>query len=61
MSEDWYAARRLAGSALPLPAESATLADADGRTLAAPQVARTDLPAFDTAAMDGWAVCGQGP
>jgi len=61
VSEDWYAARRLAGSALPLPAESATLADADGRTLAAPQVARTDLPAFDTAAMDGWAVCGQGP
>ena len=61
MSEGWYAAREVAGSASPLPAETVPLAMADGRTLAADQVALTDLPAFDTAAMDGWAVSGEGP
>ena len=57
--EGWYAAREVAGSASPLPAETVPLAMADGRTLAQPQVALTDLPAFDTAAMDGWAVSGE--
>lgn len=61
MSEDWHAARRIAGSAPVLPAETVSLVEAEGRTLAAPQSARTDLPAFDTAAMDGWAVAGEGP
>ena len=61
MSEEWYAARALASGAAALPAESVPLAAADGRTLAAPQRALTDLPAFDTAAMDGWAVAGEGP
>lgn len=61
MSEEWYAARALASAAAALPAESVPLAAADGRTLAAPQRALTDLPAFDTAAMDGWAVAGEGP
>ncbi len=61
MSEEWYAARALASAAAALPAESVPLAAADGRTLAAPQTALTDLPAFDTAAMDGWAVAGEGP
>ncbi|MGW0118932.1 molybdopterin molybdotransferase MoeA [Streptomyces sp. NPDC003327] len=32
-----------------------------GRTLAAPLLALTDLPSFDTSAMDGWAVAGPGP
>ncbi|WP_225881961.1 molybdopterin molybdotransferase MoeA [Streptomyces aureocirculatus] len=32
-----------------------------GRTLAAPLTALTDLPSFDTSAMDGWAVAGPGP
>ncbi|WP_244308505.1 molybdopterin molybdotransferase MoeA [Streptomyces monomycini] len=32
-----------------------------GRTLAEPLVALTDLPSFDTSAMDGWAVAGPGP
>ncbi|MFE9771253.1 molybdopterin molybdotransferase MoeA [Streptomyces sp. NPDC005931] len=32
-----------------------------GLTLAAPLTALTDLPSFDTSAMDGWAVSGPGP
>ncbi|WP_438487118.1 molybdopterin molybdotransferase MoeA [Streptomyces sp. S186] len=59
----WRTARERAEHALheppgPGPAE---LADALGRTLAAPLVALTDLPSFDTSAMDGWAVAGPGP
>ncbi|MBC2873646.1 molybdopterin molybdotransferase MoeA [Streptomyces sp. TYQ1024] len=50
-----------AGAAEPLPALAAPLADAVGRTLAAPLTALTDLPSFDTSAMDGWAVAGPGP
>ena len=37
------------------------LAAADGHTLAEPLVARTDLPAFATSSVDGWAVRGTGP
>jgi molybdopterin molybdotransferase len=32
-----------------------------GLTLAAPLTALTDLPSFDTSAMDGWALAGPGP
>ncbi|WP_240799777.1 molybdopterin molybdotransferase MoeA [Streptomyces sp. A1277] len=32
-----------------------------GHVLAEPLVALTDLPSFDTSAMDGWAVAGPGP
>ncbi|MFE5712458.1 molybdopterin molybdotransferase MoeA [Streptomyces sp. NPDC056501] len=32
-----------------------------GRVLAGPLQALTDLPSFDTSAMDGWAVAGTGP
>jgi molybdopterin molybdotransferase len=32
-----------------------------GLTLAVPLAALTDLPSFDTSAMDGWAVAGPGP
>ncbi|MFB7356528.1 molybdopterin molybdotransferase MoeA [Streptomyces gardneri] len=32
-----------------------------GRVLAGPLLALTDLPSFDTSAMDGWAVAGAGP
>lgn len=45
----------LAG-ARPLPAEQVPLADALGRVLAAPVTAGLDLPRFDNAAMDGYAV-----
>ncbi|KDN84126.1 molybdopterin biosynthesis protein [Kitasatospora cheerisanensis KCTC 2395] len=50
-----------AGGGGPLPVERVPLAAAAGRTLAEPLVALTDLPAFDTSAMDGWAVAGPGP
>ncbi|MEV6975435.1 molybdopterin molybdotransferase MoeA [Kitasatospora sp. NPDC093806] len=49
-------AGRAAFAPLRLP-----LAEALGRTLAEPLTALTDLPAFDTSAMDGWAVAGPGP
>ena len=58
----WATARQVAGeAATPLPAETRRLADAVGHALAAPLTALTDLPAFDTSAMDGWAVAGPGP
>ncbi|MBL1109581.1 molybdopterin molybdotransferase MoeA [Streptomyces sp. 5-8] len=38
-----------------------SLGDALGLVLAAPLDALTDLPSFDTSAMDGWAVAGPGP
>ncbi|WP_225832560.1 molybdopterin molybdotransferase MoeA [Streptomyces sp. NK08204] len=40
---------------------SVPLAEALGLVLAAPLDALTDLPSFDTSAMDGWAVAGPGP
>ncbi|MFC8364994.1 molybdopterin molybdotransferase MoeA [Streptomyces griseorubiginosus] len=40
---------------------SVRLDDALGLALAAPLDALTDLPSFDTSAMDGWAVSGPGP
>src|SRR4051794_4569130 len=43
------------------PAVRLPLAAADGRTLAAPLVTLTDLPAFPTSSIDGWAVRGPGP
>ena len=58
----WQEARRTAGeAAVPLPALPRPLAGAGGHALAGPLTARTDLPAFDTSAMDGWAVSGPGP
>ncbi|WP_099901071.1 molybdopterin molybdotransferase MoeA [Streptomyces sp. TLI_171] len=58
----WPLARRTARAAAgPLPVERAPLDAAAGRTLAEPLAALTDLPAFDTSAMDGWAVAGPGP
>lgn len=59
----WRTARDIARRAVtepPAPRTSA-LAAALGRTLAAPLTALTDLPSFDTSAMDGWAVAGPGP
>ncbi|ARP71119.1 molybdopterin molybdenumtransferase MoeA [Streptomyces pluripotens] len=40
---------------------SVPLSDALGLVLATPLDALTDLPSFDTSAMDGWAVAGPGP
>ncbi|MFG3698937.1 molybdopterin molybdotransferase MoeA [Micromonospora sp. NPDC047620] len=49
------------GLAAALPAVSRPLAELDGHTLAEPLTARTDLPAFPTSSVDGWAVRGAGP
>ncbi|MGX1910810.1 molybdopterin molybdotransferase MoeA [Streptomyces phaeochromogenes] len=59
----WPEARVLAGRAPRRPDAhvSVSLDAALGLVLAAPLTALTDLPAFDTSAMDGWAVAGPGP
>ncbi|MGA5817009.1 molybdopterin molybdotransferase MoeA [Kitasatospora sp. NPDC094028] len=59
----WPRARATARRAglRPLPALGLPLVEALGHTLAEPLTALTDLPAFDTSAMDGWAVAGPGP
>ncbi|WP_229399114.1 molybdopterin molybdotransferase MoeA [Micromonospora okii] len=49
------------GLAAALPAVARPLAEADGHSLAEPLVTRTDLPAFPTSSVDGWAVRGDGP
>ncbi|MFB6890136.1 molybdopterin molybdotransferase MoeA [Kitasatospora sp. NPDC056327] len=59
----WATARetaRRAGRPVSAPLRL-PLNDALGRTLAEPLTALTDLPAFTTSAMDGWAVAGPGP
>jgi molybdopterin molybdotransferase len=52
----WAAGRAAAPDPVAL-----SLADADQHVLADPLVARTDLPAFPTSSVDGWAVRGAGP
>ncbi|MFG2963475.1 molybdopterin molybdotransferase MoeA [Streptomyces sp. NPDC048288] len=54
-------AARAARSGVRRAPVSVPLADALGLVLAAPLDALTDLPSFDTSAMDGWAVAGPGP
>ncbi|MEV0689248.1 molybdopterin molybdotransferase MoeA [Streptomyces sp. NPDC050388] len=55
-------ARPVAGGRAPHRAPVSVPLDAAlGLTLAAPLTALTDLPSFDTSAMDGWAVSGPGP
>ncbi|MET9253583.1 molybdopterin molybdotransferase MoeA [Streptomyces sp. NPDC003717] len=65
---EWHAARSVAERAARAQARAARRAPlsvpldaALGLTLAAPLTALTDLPSFDTSAMDGWAVAGPGP
>jgi molybdopterin molybdotransferase len=50
------AARMVCDLAQPLPSERVGLADADGRVLAAPVVARRTAPVTAVSAMDGYAV-----
>ncbi|SDT80170.1 molybdopterin-binding protein [Actinoplanes derwentensis] len=45
----------------PLPSEHLAISTATGRVLAAPILARSAAPAFDAAAMDGYAIAGPGP
>jgi len=58
----WAQARQAAyDSVEPLTAVTLPLADALGQRLASPHVAAEDLPGFDNAAMDGYAVAGDPP
>lgn len=58
----WSAARRSAtDAAAALPPVAVPLAAAAGAVLARPLVAPGPRPAFDTAAMDGYAVAGSAP
>lgn len=60
----WERARRLAhaaGAARPLAPADVDLADGDGCVLARDVLALTDLPAFDCASVDGYAVRGEAP
>ncbi|MFI5984666.1 molybdopterin molybdotransferase MoeA [Streptomyces sp. NPDC051555] len=50
-----------AGALTPARTHHAPLAEALGEVLVTPLDALTDLPSFDTSAMDGWAVAGPGP
>lgn len=49
---------RLPESKVP---QTLPLAETIGHTLAEDMVALTEVPHYDSAAMDGWAVCGRGP
>ncbi|MER5356737.1 molybdopterin molybdotransferase MoeA [Streptomyces sp. NPDC002785] len=60
----WREARALAarsGRDAPARVRRRPLDQALGHVLAEPLVALTDLPSFDTSAMDGWVVTGPGP
>ncbi|PZM90113.1 MAG: molybdopterin molybdenumtransferase MoeA, partial [Actinobacteria bacterium] len=60
----WLAARSrayAAGRAAAAEPVELPLAHADGHTLAEPLTTLTDLPAFPTSMVDGWAVRGAGP
>ncbi|MGW8888487.1 molybdopterin-binding protein [Streptomyces sp. NPDC055749] len=60
----WADARALAaraGRAAPVAANRLSLDRALGHVLAEALHALTDLPSFDTSAMDGWVVAGPGP
>ncbi|MEW2191470.1 molybdopterin molybdotransferase MoeA [Streptomyces microflavus] len=60
----WDRARAVAaraGRGGPRPVVRLPLDRALGHVLAEPLAALTDLPSFDTSAMDGWAVAGPGP
>ncbi len=50
------ALERILAGAVALPPEEVPVADAAGRVLAGPVVARTSLPPWDNSAMDGFAV-----
>jgi molybdopterin molybdotransferase len=56
-----HTAAHAAGLAVAAEPVEVRLADADGLTLAAPMTALTDLPAFPTSSVDGYATRGSGP
>ncbi|MFI6092303.1 molybdopterin molybdotransferase MoeA [Streptomyces sp. NPDC051218] len=56
-----HAPRPVTTASAPDTTPTAPLGQALGLVLGAPLVALTDLPSFDTSAMDGWVVAGPGP
>src|ERR1043165_3266475 len=61
---DWAAARaatHAAGRAAAPEPIMLSLEEADGLALAEPLITLTDLPAFSTSSVDGYAVRGDGP
>ncbi len=59
---EWESAYHRAAAVFdPVPASEVALDVARGAVLAEPALARTDLPAATTSAMDGWAIAGNGP
>jgi molybdopterin molybdotransferase len=64
MPIDWREARKTvyeAGRAAALPAIAVPLSETDGLVLAEPLAPLTDLPAFPTSSVDGYALRGAGP
>ncbi|WP_117212653.1 molybdopterin molybdotransferase MoeA [Allorhizocola rhizosphaerae] len=64
MPIDWLQARRAvyqAGLNAPLPTVKVLLEESDGLVLAEPLATLTDLPAFPTSSVDGYAVRATGP
>ncbi|MFG2722383.1 molybdopterin molybdotransferase MoeA [Streptomyces sp. NPDC048416] len=59
--DDARAVAARAGRSAPPRAHRVPLERALGEILTEPLTALTDLPSFDTSAMDGWAVAGPGP
>src|SRR5256884_7032941 len=59
--EDARVAAHRAGAAQLAAVTTTPLDDADGATLAGPLLTRTDLPAFPTSSVDGWATRGPAP
>ena len=58
----WSQARHVAATcARPLPVTQARLDEAAGSMLAKPLIALADDPMVDSAAVDGYAICGEGP
>jgi molybdopterin molybdotransferase len=60
----WDDARKAAhdaGAGAQAPVIELPLHEADGTTLAGPLLTRTDLPAFPTSSVDGWATRGPAP
>jgi molybdopterin molybdotransferase len=61
-AKSWDDARAAVHAAVtPLPTVDLPLAAADGTVLARPLTTLTDIPAFDTSSVDGYAVRGTGP
>lgn len=58
----WDTARAAAHAAADTrPRQTLPISECIGLTLASPLIAKANVPGFDTAMMDGWAIAGPGP